>query len=192
MKRCSRPRRHDHWKVALSRISARAGCIARMEPRYDSVGVAAVGRQGAHADIEVTLPPPHGLTLLDIYIIHFRCATYVVAASQTRGAAAALRDWDKWLGACRPSAPWPHLCSASVETYGHLNRPIMQYLRTCSNVASARPLPVTRGLFLDSAHREPSVALVQSQGFVYRFCALLLAEASGRPVLPGADAPYLD
>jgi hypothetical protein len=36
------------------------------------------------------------------------------------------------------------------------------------------------------------VALVQRQGYVYRFCALLLAEASGRPVLPGADTPFLD
>jgi hypothetical protein len=51
---------------------------------------------------------------------------------------------------------------------------------------------VTRGSFLASAHRELSVALVQSQGYVYRSCALLLAKASGRPVLPGADIPYLD
>jgi hypothetical protein len=75
---------------------------------------------------------------------------------------------------------------ASVETYGHLGRPIMKYLRTLSFLA------VTRGSFLASAHRELSVALVQSQGYVYRSCALLLAKASGRPVLPGADTPHLD
>jgi hypothetical protein len=40
--------------------------------------------------------------------------------------------------------------------------------------------------------RELSVALVQGQRYVYRSCALLLAKASGRPVLPGADTPYLD
>jgi hypothetical protein len=68
----------------------------------------------------------------------------------------------------------------------------MQYLRTLSDVASARSLAVTRGSFLGSAHRELSVALVQSQGYVYRSCALLLAKASRRPVLPGADTPYLD
>jgi hypothetical protein len=61
---------------------------------YTSVGVAAAGRQGALADNEVTLPPPHGPTLLDISMIHPRCATYVAAASRTRGAAAALRDRD--------------------------------------------------------------------------------------------------
>jgi hypothetical protein len=81
---------------------------------------------------------------------------------------------------------------ASVETYGHLGRPMMRYLRTLSDVGSARSLTVTRGSFLASAHRELGVALVPSQGYVYRSCALLLAKASGRPVLPGADAPYLD
>jgi hypothetical protein len=34
--------------------------------------------------------------------------------------------------------------------------------------------------------------LVQSQGYVYRSCALLLAKASGRPVLLGGNTPYLD
>jgi hypothetical protein len=33
---------------------------------------------------------------------------------------------------------------------------------------------------------------VQSQGYVYSSCALLLAKASGRLVLPGSDTPYLD
>jgi hypothetical protein len=68
----------------------------------------------------------------------------------------------------------------------------MRYLRTLSDVASARSMAVTRGSFLASAHRELSVDLVQSQGYVYRSCALLLAKASGQPVLPGADTPYLD
>jgi hypothetical protein len=41
-------------------------------------------------------------------------------------------------------------------------------------------------------HGELSVALVQSQGYVFRSCALLRAKASGRPVLPEAETPYLD
>jgi hypothetical protein len=53
-------------------------------------------------------------------------------------------------------------------------------------------LAVPRGSFLASAHRELSEALVQSQGDVYYSCALLLAKASGRPVLPGADTPKFD
>jgi hypothetical protein len=67
----------------------------------------------------------------------------------------------------------------------------MRYLRTLSDIASARSLDVTRGLFLASAHREPSVALVQSQGYLYCSCALLLAKALGRQVFRGADTPFL-
>jgi hypothetical protein len=68
----------------------------------------------------------------------------------------------------------------------------MQYLRSLGDVVSARSMAVTRGSFLARAHQELSVALVQSQGYVYRSCALLLAKASGWPVLPGADTPELD
>jgi hypothetical protein len=68
----------------------------------------------------------------------------------------------------------------------------MRYLRTLSDIASGRSLAATRGWFLASAHRELSVALMQSQGYVYRSSALLLAKASGRQVLPMADTPFLN
>jgi hypothetical protein len=135
---------------------------------------------------------PVSVLLLDISMIHPHCASYVAAACQTRGAAAALRDRDKYRVHAGHLHPGHTFVPASVETYGHLGRPIMRYLRALSDVASARSLAVTRGSFLASAHRELSVALVQNQGYVYRSCALVLAKASGRPVLPGADTPYLD
>jgi hypothetical protein len=56
---------------------------------------------------------------------------------------------------------------ASAETSGHLRRRIMWCLRTLSDIALARSLAVTRGLFFASAHWGLSVALVQSQGCVY-------------------------
>jgi hypothetical protein len=139
-----------------------------------------------------TLPPPHSPTLLDISMIHPRCPTYVAAVSQTRGAAAALRDRDTYGAHAGHLQPGHTFLPASVETYGHLGRPIMGYLCTLSDVASARSLAVNRGSFLSSAHRELSVALAQSQGHVYSSCALLLAKTSGRPLLPRADTPYLD
>jgi hypothetical protein len=60
------------------------------------------------------------------------------------------------------------------------------------DITSARSLADTRGSFLASAYRHLSVALVQSQGYVYRSWAPLLAQASERQVLPGADIPFLD
>jgi hypothetical protein len=104
---------------------------------WTSVGIGAVGHQGAHADIEVTLPPAHGPTLLDISMIHPCCATYIAAASQTRGAAAALRDKDKYRAHVCHLHPGHTFVPASVETYGHLGRPVMRYLRTLSDVTSA-------------------------------------------------------
>jgi hypothetical protein len=160
------------------------------EPSYTTVGVAAVGSQGACADNEVTYP--HGPSLLDISLIHPRCATYVAAAFQIKGAAAALPDRDKYRAHAGHLHPGDTFVPASVKTYRNLGRPFMRYLCSLRNVAPACSLAVTRGSSLASAHRELSVALVQSQGYVYHSCALLLAKASGRPVFPGADTTDLD
>jgi hypothetical protein len=107
--------------------------------------------------------------------------------------AAALRDRHKYRAHAGHLHPGHTVVPASVETYRHLRRPIIQYLRTLSDIASGRSLAVhvTRGSFLASAHRELSVALVQSQGYVYRCSALLLAKASVRQVLPGSDTNSL-
>jgi hypothetical protein len=53
----------------------------------------------------------------------------------------------------------------------------MGYIRTLSDIAAVRSLATTRGSFLVSAQREQSVAVVQSQGYVYCSCALVLAKA---------------
>jgi hypothetical protein len=81
---------------------------------------------------------------------------------------------------------------ASVETYGHLGKPIMRYIRTVSDLASSHSLAVIGGFFLAIAHREMIEALVQSQGYVYHACALLLNKAAERQVLPEADTPLHD
>ena len=65
----SRSRRHDVWKDALSRVTARAGYSNRVEPGYE-VGTAAPGRAGSRADIEARLPPPQGPAILDVPLTH--------------------------------------------------------------------------------------------------------------------------
>jgi hypothetical protein len=125
-------------------------------------------------------------------MIHPRCPTYVAAASQMPGTAADLHDSSKHQAHAVHLHPDRTFVPASVETYGHLGRPIMRYLRTLSYILSSRSLGVTWGSFLAIAHRELSVALLQSQDYVYRSCTLLLAKSPGRQVLPGADTPVLD
>jgi hypothetical protein len=103
---------------------------------------------------------------------HPRCPSYVAVASRTQGAAAALRDRSKHQAHSGHLHPGHTFVPASVETYGYLGKPIMQFLRTLSVVVSARSLAVTRGSFLASFHRKLSVALLQSQGYVFRLCTV--------------------
>jgi hypothetical protein len=117
------------------------------------------------ADIEATLTPANGPTLLNISMIHPRYLTNVAAASK-RGAPLLLCV----TGAsteCMQAICLGHTCvPASAATTWHLGKPIMRYVRTMSDIASACSLAVTRGSLLASAHRQLSVALVQSQGWV--------------------------
>jgi hypothetical protein len=87
---------------------------------------------------------------------------------------AALRDMDKYRAHAGHLHPGHTFVPATIETYGHLGKPIMRYPRTLSDVTSASSLAVNRGSFLASARRELSVALAQSQGF---FVPLLCAVA---------------
>jgi hypothetical protein len=131
----SRSLRHDDWKEALG-ISTRAGCCERTEPSYASVG------------FEVTLHPPHGPSLLDISMIQSRCSTYIVAASQMRGAASPLRDRSKYQAHAGHLLPGHTFVPVSIEMLGYIRKPIMPYLRTRGDMASAHSLAVTRGSFL--------------------------------------------
>jgi hypothetical protein len=70
-------------------------------------------------------------------------------------------------GACHlhPGQTFVH---ASIETYGHLGRPTVWYIRTFRYITSACYLAGARGSFLASARRELSVAFVQSQALGLR------------------------
>ena len=79
-----------------------------------------------------------------------------------------------------------------METYGYLEKLLVRFLNTLSEVAAARGPAVTKGSFLAGAHRVLSVALITCQGSVYRGSANFLARAAGRQVSPGAEVPYED
>jgi hypothetical protein len=76
--------------------------------------------------------------------------------------------------------------------YGHLSKPIMQYIRTLSDVASPHSLDVIRGLLPVAADMELSVDLVHGQGCVHRSCMLLFAKVAVQQVFSRADTPFLD
>jgi hypothetical protein len=132
--------------------------------------------------------PPHCPTLFDASMIHPHCPSEKLVQLLRRGAPLELFVLGASTGSCRLSAPRSH----GIETCGHLGKPIMRHIRTLSDVASARYVAVTRGSFLVSAYGELRATVLQSQGYVYRSCTLLLAKALGRQMLPGADTAFLD
>jgi hypothetical protein len=90
--------RHDHYKATLSRLSHRAGRSSQLEPAFNGYGHANLNKKRARADVRAFLPPPNGISLLDISNTHPRCATCVHLAAQQPGATAARRDRDKYRG----------------------------------------------------------------------------------------------
>jgi hypothetical protein len=62
---------------------------------------------------------------------------------------------------------------------------IISFIVHLVNSTAHRTVGVNKGSFLASAFRELSVALVRSQGRVYRSCAKLVARASGRQLVAG-------
>ena len=79
-----------------------------------------------------------------------------------------------------------------IFTAHKARKAFVRYLNNLSDAAALGTVGVTRGSFLASAYRELSVALVRSQGSVYRASANMLVRASGRQVVQGAEVPYLD
>jgi hypothetical protein len=179
-----------NWREALSQISARAGCNVRTGPNYTSVGVAAAGCQGTQADIEVTLPRPHGPTFLDISMIHPRCPTYgrcfPDAGRRCRSA-----GQEQVPCACGTSAPQSHFVLVSVEANWHLRKPIMRYIRSLNHVASVRSRLSPGGRFLlvptGTEHRSGA-----ESGLCVQISCAIVPRLRGRADLPGADAPFLD
>jgi hypothetical protein len=184
--------RHDHFKAALSRLVHRAGRSSQLEPAYNAFGLADPAHQRARADVRAFLPPPLGLTLLDVSVTHPRCSSYVHAAAASPGATAASRDQVKYNAMSGHALHGQRFVPASVETYGYLGKPLVQFLSQLSEVAAQKTLGLNQGSFLASAYRELSVALVRGQGRVYQMCARLLARASGSEFVDGADVPCLD
>ena len=136
----SRSRRHDDWKEALSRVTARAGCSNRVEPGYNEVDTAGRGRADSRPDIEAKLPLPHGTTLLDMSLTHPRAATDVTDADAIQGSTAAKCDAVKYRGNNGHHHPGHTFIPALLAIYVYLGKPLIRYPNTLSKVAAARPM----------------------------------------------------
>ena len=140
--------------------------MQQLEPGYNKMGMAALGRAGSRAYIEAKFRPPHCLTLLEVSLTYPRAATSVIDAAAIQRSAAAKRNAVIYWGDDGHHYPGHTFVPASLKTYGHLEKPLVRYLNILSEVAAIRGPAVTKGYFLAGAHRELSVALIKCQGSV--------------------------
>jgi hypothetical protein len=154
-------------------------------------------RQGGQALVQMSMHTsniPTGTLCLIWLFPTPRCASLVAAAALRPGPSAQKKDQDKYRG---NNGHEHHLqgftfVPAFVETYGYLGKPFMRFLNHRSEAVAYRTVGMSKGSFLASALRELSVALIRSQGHVYRSCAELVARTPGRQLVAGPEVPFLD
>ena len=79
----------------------------------------------------------------------------------------------------------------SIETFGRIGKPGLQFLRDLSQVAAAKQ-QFSAGAFLASALRELSIALARGQQAVFKQGLSVYARVSGSNPVSGARRPFLD
>jgi hypothetical protein len=185
--------RHDILKNIWRRIANRAGVATSAEPvlrPLRGVQAAAIAnRPESRGDILLVLAD--GITVADVSVVHPAAPTYVAAAAQTDGSAAAARDQ---LKRARYQSDDPAAYSfqpLSVETYGRLGKPAMQMLSTLASAATNAGVRL-RGDFTANALRELSVGLCRGNSVLYKRSLYALARASGVAFRAGMDVPTAD
>ena len=90
---------------------------------------------GSRADIEAKLPLPHVPSLLDVSLTHPLASTYGTDAAAMQGSAAAKHDSVQYRGNDGHHHMGHTFIPVSIETYGSLEKPLVRYLNTLSEVA---------------------------------------------------------
>jgi hypothetical protein len=157
--------------------------------------------------MEVTLPPPHGPTSLNISMIHPGCSTDIVAASKTHDPDAALRDWRQYRARVRHMHRGHtfvrHDCKRlEVQASRDNRKGRRKQTQRTAMMTSVSPscgtfVPCVLSplgalllspweMFLANDSWEPGVALAHSQGDVYCACSPRLRGSR----CPGADTSW--
>jgi hypothetical protein len=139
----------------------------------------------ARADILVVMPQTNALHV-DVSVTHPAADTYVAAAAEAPGAAAATRDRRKEAHyLLRGFDHGFELVPFSLETYGRLGEPAMRFLSTLAATAAASGR-VSQRAFLEGALRLVSVALCKGNGRMYTESLHGVSRAHGRAYARGA------
>ena len=131
---------------------------------------------------------------LDGSIIHPGASGCIRQAAQQAGAAAAKRDQDKRALYATSDPHGYHFVPFSVESYGRLGQPALQFLNKVAAVAcsNADDSELDKSTFLETAYSEISVALCRGVAHLYSRCTQNLVPLSGSRYQPGLDSATVD
>jgi hypothetical protein len=185
---------HERVAIATRDLIKLAGMASSREPRIRDLpggtGARHAERPGARADVILNLEP-HGITALDISIIHPSADSYSLAAAVTPGAAAARRDAQKTAAYATADPNGYHFIPFTVESYGRLGKPAMQFLKKLAEVAARAPgvHAFDESRFVEGALRTVSVAVCKGVAMLGRQGAQRFPANFGLNYAPGLDHP---
>ena len=184
--------RHDTLVTEWRRTCHCAGVSTSIEPPLRQLHNVAAGsaalraRPESRGDILIALP--NALTVADVSVIHPAAPTYVRAAAQTAGSAAANRDQSKRDRYQTADPTGYAFTPLSTESYGRLGQPAMELLSQLGTIAAAGG-SVDRDVFVANALRRLSIALCRGTGVTYRRSLTMCAKVTGAAFMPGLPVP---
>jgi hypothetical protein len=187
--------RHDLLLGAWRRIAHRAGVASAVEPAMERLRTGSGRASQERGDMLVVLPE-EGLLVTDVSVVHPAANSFVQRAAHQAGAAASARDAAKrrQYSSGGPVAGGS-FTPLSMETYGRLGRPALQFLSTLAASAASSATAgsdVTPSAFMAGALRELCAALVKGNDVVYREALHVYATAGGTAARAGALVPMAD
>jgi len=188
---------HEFTGGAIRGAIGSAGVASSREPRVHDLPGGDQARHAQHAGARmdiVVLLDPEGIVALDQSIIHPAADSYSAEAALREGAAAEKRDASKRAAYATVDPHGYHFVPFTVESYGRIGKPGMQFLRKLAQVASQAPgvQGFDKGRFMEMALRRISVALCNGVAMMCRVGAQRFAAGVGLNYDPGLSDPVDD
>ena len=127
-------------------------------------------------------------------MVHPAASRYATNASARAGSAAAARDREKRSAYTSADPTGYHFVPFSVESYGHLGRPALEFLNAVTETAcnDSDGLDLQKSCFAESIYRDVSVALCRGLAHLYKKSAQLMIPVSGTHHQCGLSTPTAD
>ena len=177
--------RHDILNRIWRRIAHRTPIASSAEPVVGALpgGQAAANANRPESRGDGLFVMPDALTIVDVSVVHPAASTYLRLA-QTDGGAAAHRDQAKRNRYQNDDPNGYAFVPLSVETYGRMGKPAMEFLNTLATIASTEG-SVDKDLFMTNALKELSIGLCRGNGVMYRRGVTALARVTGTALMTG-------